>query len=84
MVLTVTAMHGTPYGNARKSVGALDPAEQLRLVAELISHLSGELNQQPRSLLELDGLGQNAGKAWTSMSICVGNPHRGMDRRPPR
>ena len=52
-------MYRTPYENARKSIEALDPAEQLRLVAELVSRLSGELNQQPRSLLELEGLGQD-------------------------
>jgi hypothetical protein len=51
-------MSTTPYENARKSIEALGPADQLRLVAELVSRLSGELNQKPRSLLELEGLGQ--------------------------
>lgn len=50
-------MPSTPYDVARKSVEALGPADQLRLVAELASRLSGELNRQPRSLLELEGLG---------------------------
>ena len=32
--------------------------DQLRLVAELISRLGGELTREPRSLLELEGLGR--------------------------
>jgi len=52
------AMTGSPYENARKVVEALPPADQLRLVAELVSRLSGSLDRRPRSLLELEGLGQ--------------------------
>ena len=51
-------MTSTPYDVARKSIEALGPADRLRLVAELASRLSGELNRRPRSLLELEGLGQ--------------------------
>jgi len=66
MVLKLTTMHGTPYDHARKSVEALRPADQLRLVAELISRLSGQLNWQPRSLLELEGLGQDV---WQGVDV---------------
>jgi len=38
----------------------------LRLVAELISRLGGELTREPRSLLELDGLGQ---ELWEGMDV---------------
>jgi hypothetical protein len=57
--VSLTAMDATPYENARKSVEVLGPADQLRLVAELISRLSGELNGRQRSLMELEGLGQD-------------------------
>lgn len=59
-------MQGTPYEHARKSVEALDPVDQLRLVAELVSRLSGEVNRQPRSLLELEGLGQ---EVWQGVDV---------------
>ena len=59
-------MAGTPYENARKSIEALGPGDQLRLVAELISRWSGELNRQPRSLLELEGLGQDV---WEGVDV---------------
>jgi hypothetical protein len=49
----------TPYENAKKTVETLDPAEQLRLVAELTARLSGEVHRRPRSLMELDGLGSD-------------------------
>ena len=39
---------------------------KLRLVAEIISRMSGELGQQPRSLLELEGLGQ---ELWQSVDV---------------
>lgn len=60
-------MGGTPYENARKSFEALGPADQLRLVAELISRLSGKLDRQPRSL-ELEGLGQDV---WQGVDVDV-------------
>jgi hypothetical protein len=59
-------MQATPYESARKSLEALGPADQLRLVAEVISRMSGELSQQPRSLLELEGLGQ---ELWQSVDV---------------
>ena len=66
MVLRPTTMQGTPYENARKCVKALGPADRLRLVAELISRLTGDLNRQPRSLLELEGLGQDV---WQGVDV---------------
>jgi hypothetical protein len=59
-------MSNTPYDVARKSVEALGPADQMRLVAELTSRLSGKLNRQPRSLLELEGLGQ---EIWRKVDV---------------
>ena len=59
-------MSTTPYENARKSLDALGRADQLRLVAELMTRLSGEPGQQPRSLLELEGLGA---EIWQGMDI---------------
>lgn len=59
-------MASTPYENARKSVEVLGPADQLRLVAELVSCLSGKLERQPRSLLELEGLGQ---EVWQGVDV---------------
>jgi hypothetical protein len=50
----------SPYERARRSVDALGPADQLRLIAELVARLSGDLDRQPRrSLLELQGLGKS-------------------------
>jgi len=60
-------MLGTPYENAKKSAEALDPGDQLRLVAELTSRLSGELDHGPRrSLLELRGLGKDI---WLEVDV---------------
>lgn len=59
-------MAGSPYDVARKSVEALAPADQLRLVSELAARLSGELVQQPRSLLELEGLGR---EIWGNLDV---------------
>jgi hypothetical protein len=56
----------TPYENARKSVEALGPADQLRLIAELTSRLSGRLDRSPRSLLELEGLGE---EVWQAVDV---------------
>jgi hypothetical protein len=48
-------------------VQALGPADQLRLIAELVGRLSGELERQPRrSLLELQGLGKGV---WRSLDV---------------
>jgi hypothetical protein len=40
--------------------------DRLRLVAGIISRLSGELGQPPRSLLELEGLGH---EVWQSVDV---------------
>lgn len=51
-------MHEDSYKRAKRSVEALAPAERLRLLSELAASLSAELDPQPRSLMELEGLGQ--------------------------
>jgi len=65
--MCVTPMSTNTYENAKRSVEALGPADQLRLVAELVSRLSGELNRQgQRSLLELEGLGADV---WQGVDV---------------
>jgi hypothetical protein len=59
-------MAGSAYEEARKSVEALLPSDQLRLIAELIFRLSGHLDRQPRSLLDLEGLGQDV---WRGVDV---------------
>lgn len=59
-------MSATPYEDAKRSMEALGPADQLRPVAEIVSRMSGELSEQPRSLLELEGLGQ---ELWQSVDV---------------
>lgn len=55
------------YDQAKRSMQALHPADQLRLIAELVGRLSGELERQPsRSLLELQGLGKGA---WQGVDV---------------
>jgi hypothetical protein len=55
------------YDHAKRSVQALGPADQLRLIAELVGRLSGELDHQPRrSLLELQGLGKGV---WNGVDV---------------
>lgn len=55
------------YDRAKRSVEALAPADQLRLIAELVGRLSGELRRQPRrSLLELQGLGK---AVWQGVDV---------------
>ena len=55
------------YEQAKRSVEALGPADQLRLIAELVGRLSGELERQPRrSLLELQGLGKGV---WQGVDV---------------
>jgi hypothetical protein len=60
-------MSSPRYEQARRSVQALGPADQLRLIAELVGRLSGELDRQPRrSLLELQGLGK---AVWQGVDV---------------
>ena len=59
-------MASMAYENARRFVEALKPADQLRLAAELISRLSGKIDRQPRSLLELEGLGEDV---WQGVDV---------------
>jgi hypothetical protein len=55
------------YDQAKRSVQALGPADQLRLIAELVGRLSGDLERQPRrSLLELQGLGKGV---WQDVDV---------------
>jgi hypothetical protein len=55
------------YDQAKRSAQALDPADQLRLIAELIGRLSGELDRRPqRSLLEFQGLGKGV---WQGVDV---------------
>ena len=59
-------MSTTPYETAKQSVEALGPAEQLRLVAEVVARLGGALDRSPRSLLELEGLGA---EVWQGVDV---------------
>ncbi len=59
-------MPNTPYEAARNSVEALPPSDRLRLIAELISRMSDSLDGPPRSLLELEGLGQ---EVWQGVDV---------------
>jgi hypothetical protein len=55
------------YDQAKRSVQSLGPADQLRLIAELVGRLSGELDLHPRrSLLELQGLGKGI---WQGVDV---------------
>jgi len=59
-------MPSTPYEEVRKIAEALEPHDQLRLVAALALRLTGQWNSGPsRSLLELRGLGRDA---WRGIS----------------
>lgn len=59
-------MASTPYENARRSVEALGPADQLRLITELTSRLAGKVDSKARSLMELEGLGQ---EVWHGVDV---------------
>lgn len=53
-------MRGTPYDDAKRSVEALPPGDQLRLIAELSDRLvNSQADRRPRSLMELRGLGKS-------------------------
>ena len=55
------------YESAKRSVQALGPADQLRLIAELAASLRNEVEHEPRrSLLELQGLGKSI---WQGVDV---------------
>lgn len=57
----------SPYDQAKRSVEALGRADQLRLIAELVTRLRGEVDREPRSsLLELQGLGRDV---WQGVDV---------------
>jgi hypothetical protein len=65
--MEMSAMPNPHYDRAKRSVQALGHADQLRLIAELVGRLSGELDCQPRrSLLELQGLGKSV---WQGVDV---------------
>ena len=67
MVMGMNDMPGLGYNSAKRSVQALGPADQLRLIAELAATLRGEVERQPRrSLLELQGLGK---EVWQGVEV---------------
>jgi len=67
VVMGMSEMPNPRYEQAKRSVEALGPADQLRLIAELVARLSGELDRQPRrSLLELQGLGK---AVWQGVDV---------------
>jgi hypothetical protein len=67
VVMGMSDLPNPLYDQAKRSVQALGPADQLRLIAELVRRLSGELDLQPRrSLLELQGLGKGI---WQGVDV---------------
>jgi hypothetical protein len=67
MVMGMSDLPNPRYDQAKRSVQALGPADQLRLIAELVGRLSGELDLHPRrSLLELQGLGKGI---WQGVDV---------------
>ena len=67
MVMGMSDMPDPRYNSAKRSVQALGPADQLRLIAELAASLRGEVGRQPRrSLLELQGLGRDV---WQGVDV---------------
>jgi hypothetical protein len=55
------------YDQVKRSVQALGPADQLRLIAELVGRLRDDIERQPcRSLLELQGLGKDV---WQGVDV---------------
>jgi len=61
-----TSVPGDSYETAKRSVEALPPAEQLRLVSELAASLCAELDPPPRSLMELEGLRR---EVWQGVDV---------------
>ena len=67
MVMGMSDLPNPRSGQAKRSVQALGPADQLRLIAELVGRLSGELDlHSRRSLLELQGLGKGI---WQGVDV---------------
>ena len=67
VVMGMSEMPNPHYDQAKRSVEALGPADQLRLVADIVGRLSGELDRRPRrSLLELQGLGKGV---WQGVDV---------------
>jgi len=65
--MRMSDMPTSPYDRAKRSLEALPPADQLRLISELAGRLSGRLERQPhRSLLELRGLGKDI---WQDVDV---------------
>jgi hypothetical protein len=56
----------SPYDQAKRSIEALPPADQMRLISELAGRLSGQLERKHRSLLELRGLGKSI---WEGVDV---------------
>jgi hypothetical protein len=55
------------YDQAKRSVQTLGPADQLRLIAELVGRLRDDIEHKPRrSLLELQGLGKDV---WQGVDV---------------
>ena len=60
-------MPNPQYNAAKKSLQALGPSDQLRLIAEIVEQLRGERERRPgRSLLELQGLGKGL---WQGVDV---------------
>ncbi len=67
MVIGMSDMPDPRYESAKRSVQALGPADQLRLIAELAASLRGEVEREPRrSLLEFQGLGKSI---WQGIDV---------------
>jgi hypothetical protein len=65
--MEMSDMPNPRYDQAKRSVQALDPADQLRLIAELAGRLSSTAEHQPhRGLLELQGLGKDV---WQGVDV---------------
>ncbi len=79
--MNLTIMPGTAYERAMKAIEALAPADQLRLAAELMVRWNAQPIGEPRSLLELEGLGGEIRRVSMRMTTCARNVLRGMDRR---
>ena len=67
VVMGMSDMPNPSYDQAKRCVQALGPADQLRLIAELVGRLSSDLDRRPcRSLLELQGLGKGV---WQGVDV---------------